>query len=365
MTDWLTYFTPTDLSEALLRKVRLREPESIVDICAGRGNLLNAAARRWPSARLMGNDLYREQPDDIGVIRWSRREGRGFAQDMRASGGQVDLVVANPPFGKARPLADVDRDLPPEVQRLLRSPRIECGMTVASALLVGPHGTLATIVPESLVHGPSYRRLREWLGSVFADVEVIQLARQKFGRRDLGVAFLIARRRLRTRKGPLPIASPFLDGGRPSPARGPVRIKITRGVLTSAALTRAGGAMVVHYGDHANGSAYRVRSTSLASARAIPAESLVQPGDVLVCRVGRYAGVASIYSGTEPAALTDCVLRVRGANENIRRALRKAVRAGLITKFAQQAVHGLGARFITQADLAAAASRAVESLPSR
>lgn len=144
-----------------------------------------------------------------------------------------------------------------------------------------------------------------------------------------------------------------------------VRIEVTRGVLTSADLKRFGGAAIIHYGDHANGSAYRVRRASVASVRAISAGSLVQPGEVVVCRVGRHAGVASIYSETGPAALTDCVLRVRGANEKIRRALRKAVRAGLITRFAQELVHGLGARFITQADLITAVSRAVRSVPSR
>ncbi len=75
----------------------------IVDVCTGSGALALALAQHWPAARVIGID------DSDAALRYSRRNSAGTTVELlRADAaepgllaeldGQVDLVVANPPY---------------------------------------------------------------------------------------------------------------------------------------------------------------------------------------------------------------------------------------------------------------------------
>jgi release factor glutamine methyltransferase len=75
----------------------------IVDVCTGSGALGLALAQRWPTARVIGID------DSDAALEYARRNSAGTTVElMRADAaepdllteldGQVDLVVANPPY---------------------------------------------------------------------------------------------------------------------------------------------------------------------------------------------------------------------------------------------------------------------------
>lgn len=75
----------------------------IVDVCTGSGALALALAQRWPSARVIGID------DSDAALQYARRNSAGTTVELvRADAGepgllaeldgQVDLVVANPPY---------------------------------------------------------------------------------------------------------------------------------------------------------------------------------------------------------------------------------------------------------------------------
>ena len=75
----------------------------IVDVCTGSGALALALAQRWPAARVIGID------DSDAALEYARRNSAGTTVELRRADaaepgllaeldGQVDLVVANPPY---------------------------------------------------------------------------------------------------------------------------------------------------------------------------------------------------------------------------------------------------------------------------
>ncbi|OBI47078.1 protein-(glutamine-N5) methyltransferase, release factor-specific [Mycobacterium kyorinense] len=99
-------FVPRPETEALLEWAiaqRLPAKPIIVDICTGSGALAVALSRYWPTARVLGID------DTDTALEYARLNSTGTAvelvrADVTVPGllpeldGQVDLVVANPPY---------------------------------------------------------------------------------------------------------------------------------------------------------------------------------------------------------------------------------------------------------------------------
>ena len=99
-------FIPRPETESVLEWVtaqRLPARPVIVDLCTGSGALAVALARHRPAARVIGVD------DSDAALDYARRNAEGTAvellrADVTADGlfpeldGQVDVVVANPPY---------------------------------------------------------------------------------------------------------------------------------------------------------------------------------------------------------------------------------------------------------------------------
>jgi release factor glutamine methyltransferase len=99
-------FIPRPETEAILEWAtaqHLPEAPVIVDLCTGSGALAIALAQHWPEARLLGID------DSDAALGYARKNSAGtkvelLHADVTKPGlltdldGQVDLVVANPPY---------------------------------------------------------------------------------------------------------------------------------------------------------------------------------------------------------------------------------------------------------------------------
>ena len=99
-------FIPRPETEAILEWAtaqRLPQAPFIVDLCTGSGALAIALAQHWPEARLLGID------DSDAALEYARKNSAGtkvelLHADVTKPGlltdldGQVDLVVANPPY---------------------------------------------------------------------------------------------------------------------------------------------------------------------------------------------------------------------------------------------------------------------------
>jgi release factor glutamine methyltransferase len=99
-------FIPRPETEAILEWAtaqHLPEAPRVVDLCTGSGALAIALAQHWPEARLLGID------DSDAALEYARKNSAGtkvelLHADVTKPGlltdldGQVDLVVANPPY---------------------------------------------------------------------------------------------------------------------------------------------------------------------------------------------------------------------------------------------------------------------------
>jgi release factor glutamine methyltransferase len=99
-------FIPRPETEAMLEWATaqcLPEAPVVVDVCTGSGALALALAQHWPAARVLGID------DSDAALDYARRNSAGTTVELlcadatdpdllTALDGQVDLVVANPPY---------------------------------------------------------------------------------------------------------------------------------------------------------------------------------------------------------------------------------------------------------------------------
>jgi hypothetical protein len=189
--------------------------------------------------------------------------------------------------------------------------------------------------------------LREWLGTLFSWFDVIPLHRQRFGRRDLGVTLVIAyRNRKKPPRGTVISARAFADLDKRVASSLPVPMTVTRGSLSTTDMSERGSVSVLHCGSDRLQSSYCERHTTIVRARR--ALQWANPGDVLICRIGQGAGMASLYHGPTPAPITDCLFVVRAADRRFHRRLQDATQNGLLGQMVRQSAHGLGARFVTR-----------------
>ncbi len=117
------------LFELAVRMVRL--PDVIVDLCTGSGALALALKSRFPAASVFATDISAEaiQVAAANVVKTGQyvhlSQGDLFDALPRSLEGEVDLMVANPPYVKESDF----KDLPEDVRR---EPKV--------ALVSGPSG---------------------------------------------------------------------------------------------------------------------------------------------------------------------------------------------------------------------------------
>ena len=110
---------PRPETEYLLELVseRTRDPKVIVDLCSGSGNLALALKAAFPDADVYATDL---SPGAVAVARGnavknslavSVLEGHLFDPLPYSLEGNVDVLVANPPYLAERELADLPADV--------------------------------------------------------------------------------------------------------------------------------------------------------------------------------------------------------------------------------------------------------------
>lgn len=95
------FYTPRDLAELLLQFVpRQKQIHSITDICCGSWNLLSAAKKRYPNAKIVGVDIDKTMVKNrLSNAEFVHSDGREYADSQVAQNHSFDLILSNPPFG--------------------------------------------------------------------------------------------------------------------------------------------------------------------------------------------------------------------------------------------------------------------------
>lgn len=100
------FYTPCSLAKKMVRLVK-QEPRVVADFTCGNGELLRAAAQRWPLARYIATDISHTAVQDVRKLKcqvnvgrcdFLSRASRVQCGALRSLEGQADLVLLNPPF---------------------------------------------------------------------------------------------------------------------------------------------------------------------------------------------------------------------------------------------------------------------------
>ncbi|MDH6671245.1 type I restriction-modification system DNA methylase subunit [Paenibacillus sp. LBL] len=364
--DYSKYYTPKLLAELLVSECGLINPDSIVDICAGSWNLLNAARAKWPTASITGVDI------DSRSINSIIMEGRLFSIDQVVSGRKYDLVLANPPFKYESPhptVVDALRTLTEDYQFPgYTINRLESTMMICNSLLVKDEGYLAAIVPIGLINSLTQWPLRKYLCQGFTLKKIIYLPDKSFGSEALATAIVILQKKeldnietniykaymeadtynlewIEARSTELIKEGLWAGDYIPKGNGHSLHNKIIRNSVSSGTF-RESGKPVLHSTSICFGV---INHSGIKYTHRIPNyPKFTQKNDIILTRVGRKCGDFATITEREEGYLTsDCVFIIRPKDSS---ALEQIIYILKKTDFTKQR-KGLAAKYITKSDL--------------
>ncbi|NKC16105.1 MAG: N-6 DNA methylase [Gammaproteobacteria bacterium] len=351
------YFTTPEHSQALIQALNPVYPRVLLELGAGDGALVAAAARRWDKAQVVTTDLYPgglELPHDAPI------NHQHFCIDalevrlpelLALRSKSVDVAVCNPPYFRPewRPsfgsiLEDAGLS---SCFAATKDVTIDVLFLAQNLRLLRSQGVLGIIVPDGLVAGIKARQLRQTLVEHHGISVVYQLPPKAFRGTDARTHILV----LSKTGGPARFINVYelqrdgqlssgirLDGGQarhrldfaywhhkiPGRARHLRGISIaelggsvSRGTLPwrQAKELDIGAFHTVHFASAVRSRKVYAKRTTLPSTN-YRMLIYAQAGDILLGRVGRHIHeqvLRVVGPGLMP--LTDCVIRVRVPHE--------------------------------------------------
>ncbi|MBG9942316.1 N-6 DNA methylase [Brevibacillus formosus] len=178
------YFTSNKLAQILVENVQnFVDPEHIIDLSVGSGELLLACNEVWESAKLFGIDIDNQvvnyirnlYPEKI-IIKESDALDLEYSHDFSefysvlAKGG-FDLCVANPPFDSYYKIIIGTKTLMVPLEFLFLKKYIE---------VCKENGFIAIILPNGLLTNDTHKHLRDWILSKVSVKKIISLPFKAF-----------------------------------------------------------------------------------------------------------------------------------------------------------------------------------------
>jgi len=381
------YYTDSEIACVLIESMGMPSPRLVLDLGAGSGVLVGEAQRHWDNADFVTVDI------DKSAESSSLREVRGpafthytaDALDIRLADriglqyGGVDSALCNPPyvrpkwrkhFGEILEDAGLSHVIP------------KIGCIQADVLFIAQNlrflragGKLGLILPDGVVAGEKYAKLRRSLASAHSLERVIELPRRVFCNTDAKAHIVVLAKHqaahddilIQKLEGNGSLSKPIcLSPDRAAerldysylasiahrgirkdamPLRSVVQL-VKRGAYSSSERKRL-PFPVFHTTDYPADGTEVPPSLHLSKVARQTAKGLIAlPGDILLARVGRNLENKVCAVTRDSVAVSDCVLVLRVEAEHRRRVLSYLTssvgRAALLA-----ASHGVGASFIT------------------
>ncbi|MDM0002984.1 N-6 DNA methylase [Variovorax sp. J22P240] len=382
------YYTQADVASLLVESMRAGDPRIAIDLGAGDGALVSEASRHWNRAEFVTVDI------DHHAESSTFRDLRGpafthhtvdaldshLAERIGLRYGHVDSGLCNPPYVRPRwrkHFAEIleDAGLSHVVPKI--------GAVQADVLFIAQNlrflrrgGKLGLILPDGVVAGEKYAKLRQTLATAHTLERVIELPRRVFRNTDAKAHIVVLTKHRQEhvdiqvqclKENGLLTAPICLD-----PERAAARLDysylaaleqvnaresgttlrsvtqmLTRGSHSSSQLKLL-SYPVFHTTDFVEGSVEVPRQFRLArEARKVAAGGVVAvAGDILLARVGRNLEQKVGVVNQGAIAVSDCILVLRVEPAYQARALQYFTSTkGRATLRATS--HGVGAKFIT------------------
>lgn len=178
------FFTPLKYSQIMVNMLKINNPENIVDLAIGEGSLLVEASKRWPKAKLYGNDI---DPLCCEVIHSNIKTVKCYNFDIFAETsiqqliqniGKVDLCIGNPPFDLIEQNQNTQKILSVfMLEEIYKSNYIpaEIIYILQCLRILKKDGLLSLILPDGFFVNNALQDFRKFLLTNFTVLETIEL----------------------------------------------------------------------------------------------------------------------------------------------------------------------------------------------
>lgn len=189
------YYTPIDLARSILSIIPEIEVTSIVDICCGSWNLLQAGKEKYPKAFITGIDVDKKSEEHgFSDSTFEVMDGREFAKREFQNKRTYDLILSNPPFGyisENERKYNLEGEMAEVCYSKLLNKRYECEMVQANMLLAHEGSILMFILPYTFVSGASFQKTRCQIAMDYSVLAIVQLPFTTFGRGKINAVAIV------------------------------------------------------------------------------------------------------------------------------------------------------------------------------
>lgn len=394
------YYTNTWISKILISEINLDSPDLILELGVGEGALTEVAAEKWKNSRFITVDIDKEfkynstSKFDI-EINHKHYVHDAFDCDLANSIGisksLADIAVCNPPYMKLKWKASFEQIL--KTAGLINcldsiyDTNAELLFLAQNLMLVKDNGKLGLILPDGLIAGEKFQKLRKLLLEEHAVEQVIQLPRGVFEKTEAQTYLVL----LEKNAGPsdfVKITSINQGGEFTTPifvdierakkrldyrfhsykskgkCESPRIIKsdiaslyhsLDRGTISSSQ-KREVEYPVFHLGDFPSTpeNLYKIpnnlRLTSAQKKKLPSSARIAKKGDILIARIGRNFENKILMIGSGSCVISDCIFKLQ-VPEEFRAIIFKAFACSEGKKYLMSVRRGVGANYLCKADI--------------
>lgn len=359
------YYTPVDLATALLNFIPNGVPvNSIVDICCGSWNLLSAAQKRFPAAKITGVDINPNAKSFcLDGATFICSDGRIFANQKKQVKKTYDIIFSNPPFGY---LSKSQKKYNSKQNILTKSKRYEIELLWANLKLMHDNSVLIIILPSTYLDGTSYIEYRKWIATKYSVQTIIRLPIDTFEKSSLNtIAIVLQKKQIRRSYEDIHVYQASYDLTwkfipnyiitKKSAESGiwdnVVRnrnidcdIDIFRGNISSKFFAEK-GEDVLHCSSLFIDMSWEPRVRCCSNIEE-PQKKYIESGDIIINRIGRCAGYWTIYTGS-PKLISDCLIAIKRPSDTTMEILKNSSKNGKL----KLPLRGVSTPYVTIGDI--------------
>lgn len=378
------FYTQDNFSKLLVRSININQPNTILELGAGEGSLLKAAANRWKNADIIAADIDTKSIKKITTFhpRVNIYKTNGLRINIENSlsveKNSIDVAICNPPFlhvknkNQYRQLF-IDAGL--SSCTLLRKITSDVVFLAQNFKLLRLGGELGIILPDTILSGEEFIHVRNSIMSQHCVKAVIELPRNIFPKTEAKTHIVIIEKGNSTLASvPLFIADKKgncydnidvssselemrMDFSYHKSIRkvktlttlrklGQFEHKIMRGNINSAELKTA-RFEYIHSTSFHNNEKIKIKTAHKPNEQKY---IYAQKGDVVIVRVGRgcVGKVARVTTGYAP--VSDCVFVVR-ASKKVVDGLWRFIKSEEGGAWLKSRSHGTCAKLLTKNDI--------------
>lgn len=197
---WSKYYTPNTLSDGIVDSIEPKfHPVYVIDICAGSGNMLKSAQKRWPNSKFIGVDISISeklinknfQERNILFHEFDALNIGLLKRKIKLNGKK--LILANPPFGKYYGTAyKPTKGLQKLYQIALKTNRIEILMLISNLSILNKGDYFGAVLPENIFTSEKMREFYIKFQTYFENIKV-EYHKESFAGSEVKVRTFVAK----------------------------------------------------------------------------------------------------------------------------------------------------------------------------